>query len=148
MEDERMSTSIGAKTLGTSKYIPSGMLTESVKGRTYELRIGTEGVPEPEKALETLKAGLEERFDTEVVYGEVIDSVMLVQITGSPFAWGAILLFLPQILTAIGIVVTLISVYLIVSAVPTWVYALGAIGAVLVFVLPSLAPKLLPKGAE
>lgn len=143
-----MIVTLGTKKLGTTRYIPSGILTESVRGRTYELRIGTNGVPDHMKALEALKSGLEENFSTKVIYGDVIDSVIVIQMTGSPFVWGAILLFLPQILAGVGIIVSLITVYLVVSAVPTWAYALGAIGLVLIFGVPTILPKVLPEGVK
>lgn len=138
-----MMPTLGTKKLGTTKYIPSGMLTESVIGRTYELRIGTNGVPDPKVALEALKSGLEENFKTKVIYGEVHNSVILIQMTGSPFVWGAILMLLPQILAAVGIIVSLITVYMVVAAVPTWAYVLGAVGVTLLFVVPKVLPSVI-----
>lgn len=88
--------------------------------------------------MTTLKSELEANFSTKVRYGNVEGNVVILQITGSPFIWAALLAFLPQILTILGVVVGFITIYLFATSVPTWIYAIGAIAIVMVFVAPKL----------
>lgn len=115
-------------------YIPKGMLTESVIGQIYEIKINTRGVSDPAVVAATLKVKLKEKFNATLHYFSVDNNIITIQIEGSPFVWAALLLFLPQILLTIGIIVLFIVVYLLVSSVPSWVYAAGAVALGLVFI--------------
>lgn len=75
-------------------------------------------------------------------YGEVSDNKITIQISGSPFVWVALIAFLPQILSIVGVVIALISVYLLVSSIPNWVYGLGAVAIILLLVVPKILPKM------
>ena len=123
---------IGKRILGKTEYIPRAMLIESVPGQIYEVEIRTKGVSNPEQAISTLNVELPKKFNGLKVHWIGADgSVIKMQITGSPFAWAAFMLFLPSILTVIGIAVTLIAVYLVWTLVPPWVTALLIIGTIL-----------------
>ncbi len=135
----------GTKLLGKTMYIPRKMLTESVPGQIYHIDIKTKGVPNPEEAIRVLRTELPKKFPgLKVHWIEVHDPYIKLQITGSPFAWALLLMFLPQILALSGIVVLLIAVYLFMVTVPTWMYALLGLGAVLIFFGPSIAKAVTP----
>ena len=120
-------------------YIPKSMLTESVIGQTYELKIKTKGVKSPRYTAIVLQKSLKEKFNATLLYFEVTGDTITIQIEGSPFAWSLLLVFLPQILGILGIVVSLVAVYLLVSGVPSWVYGLGILGIILISFGPSIA---------
>ena len=124
---------VGKRVIGMKKYIPRAMLTESIPGSIYEIEIVTKGIPNPDEAIDVLRMELPKRFNLKVLWVGVENNVVRMQIIGSPFPWPALLAFLPEILLAIGIVVVLISVYLVFSHIPSWVYALLIIGSILTF---------------
>jgi len=121
--------------------IPKEVLTESVIGQIYELQIKTQGVTDPRAAAVALSKGLRERFGAELLYFEVDGDIITIQIEGSPFAWAALLVFLPEILVVVGVVILFILVYLITSAIPSWKYGLIAVALVLIFIGPGAVSK-------
>lgn len=140
-------TTYGTPIIKNAVRIPDDMLTESAAGSEYMIKIQTKGVSNPKETLDLLKSKLKEKFGVTVVYGEVANNNITLQIKSSvsiQFVWGAVLVFLPQILSIVGVVVALISVYLVVSSIPTWVYGLASIALVLLFALPKVLPKILP----
>jgi len=129
----------GTKTITELQYIPKDMLTDSVIGQKYELKIRTNGVPDPAATINLLATELPKQFfDLKVLWINVEGDTITIQISGSPFAWPALLLFLPTILAGVGVIIVLIGVYLMFSAVPGWVFALVIIGGVLIFVGPKI----------
>lgn len=120
-------------------YLPEDMRTTSVPGQIYELQMKTNGVSNPQEALLLLADELAEGFSATMLYFEVDGDVITVQMVGSPFAWGALLLFLPQILVGLGILVTMIAVYLVGSTIPSWVYGVVLVGSLLVALGPKMA---------
>lgn len=127
-----MVVEIGKRIVGKVEYIPRAMLIESVPGQLYEVEIRTKGVSDPEQAISALSHELPREFKGLKVHWIGVDgSVIKMQITGSPFAWAAFMLFLPALLTVIGIGVTLIAVYLVWTMVPPWVTAILIIGTIL-----------------
>lgn len=143
-----MSTNIytyGTKILKPAIQIPDEMLTESVIGSQYQLVIETDGVSNPEQALAIIRNRLNVLYNIKMYYGEVVDNKITVQISGSPFAWSAVLMFLPQILAVIGVVVGVITAYLLVSSIPTWVYGLSAVAILLILILPKIIPNIISK---
>lgn len=122
-------------------YMEKEMLTESVIGQIYELQLKTRGVSCPECAAATLSKKLKEKFGATLLYFEVDDDIMTIQIEGSPFSWNLLFVFLPEILVGLGIVVLFIMVYLVTSSIPSWQYGLGAIALTLIYLAPSMISK-------
>jgi len=120
-----------------TKYIPKAVLTESVPGSKYELTIKTYGVPDPEATINLLRTELPNKFfDLKVLYINIEGDTITMQLSGSPFLWMSLLLFLPTILGALGVIVVLISVYLMFAAVPSWIWATLIIGGILILAGP------------
>lgn len=127
-----MAIEVGIKAVGRTKYIPRAMLTESVPGQIYELEVRTEVIDNPELVIDALQSELPKEFkDLKVKWIRIDGSVVKMQIVGSPFAWSLLLAFIPSILTVVGVIVTLISVFLIWTTVPGWVTGLAVLGLVL-----------------
>lgn len=122
-------------------YMPKEILTESVIGQVYELQIKTRGVPDPRNTTIVLQKKLKEKFNATLLYFEVDDNVITMQIEGSPFAWSLLLVFLPEILVGLGIVVLFIMVYLVTSAIPSWKYGLTILALILIFLGPGAVSK-------
>jgi len=120
--------------------IPSEMLSESVVGKFYHLHIETTGIStEYEAKVATmLTEQLYQKFHADVVWIKIDNGVIDVQLQGSPFVWALLISFLPVILSGLAIVIVLTSVWGIVSNIPSWAWALLAVGGVLIFVGPSL----------
>lgn len=119
--------------------MPKEVLTTSVPGKVYHLTIKTKGVSNEKEVAKTLIAGLYEKFKAKVIWMRIKDDIIDIQLIGSPFAWLALLAWLPAILTALGIVMILISVYSVVSAIPGWAWALLAVGVGIIFFGPKVA---------
>ena len=127
------------KLVGTKLVeMPREVLTTSVPEKVYHLRIETQGIFNEEEVAEVLVKELYDRFKAKVVWIRIKDGVIDVQLIGSPFAWLALITFLPTILSILGIVVILISIYSVFSAVPMWAWALLAVGIGLI----TLGPKI------
>jgi hypothetical protein len=118
----------------------------ALPGELYQVEIQTSGVPDPQGALETLISELDNRFGAKTVYAYADSERILLQLYGSPFAWSALIPFLPLILGGIGIVVTFISVWFIFSGIPSWAWGLLAIGIVTLFLFPAILTWGKPKG--
>ena len=123
-------------------YMDKVMLTESVIGQVYELQLRTEGIETPEVAAAAVSRKLKEKFNATILYFEVDDDIITIQIEGSPFAWAQLLVFLPEILGVLGIVVLLIMVFLVGSTIPSWQYGLGAAALSLIFLAPNIISKM------
>jgi len=123
-------------------YMPKKVLTESVIGQIYELQVKTNGVPSPSSAAVVLQKKLKEKFNANLLYFEVDDDVVTIQIEGSPFAWSLLLVFLPEILVGLGITILFIMVYLVTSTIPSWQYGLGAVALALIFLGPGMVSKI------
>lgn len=122
-------------------YMPKEVLTESVIGQVYELQIKTNGVPSPSSVAAVLQKKLKEKFNANLLYFEVDDNVLTIQIEGSPFAWNLLLVFLPEILVGLGIAVLFIMVYLVTSTIPSWQFGLVAVALTLIFLGPGMVSK-------
>lgn len=123
-------------------YMEKAMLTESVIGQIYELQLKTEGVETPEVVAAVLSSKLKERFGATLLYFEVDDDIMTIQIEGSPFVWSQLLVFLPEILSVLGVAILFIMVYLVGSTIPSWQYGLGAAALTLLYLAPSIISKM------
>lgn len=122
--------------------IPIESLTTSVEGKHYHIRIETEGVIDEQKVADVLVNGLWSNFKAGVKYIRIDDRNIDIQLEGSPFEWAALLPWIPSILGAFGIVVTLIAVFGIISAIPRWAWATLTIGLVLLFFGPTIGRSL------
>lgn len=129
---------------GTLEAAPLSLLGESVPKRLYQIDIQTRGIPNPNLVADTLRRELWNKFGANVVWVEVGNDMIRIQLIGSPFIWAALLLFLPQILSALGVIVALIALYLLVTGIPIWVWGLGAIAIVLLLFGPSIAKMVTP----
>ena len=133
---------IGKRIRGSTRYIPETMLVEPSSGVIYELNIETSGISNPEKVMNTISQELPKKFKgLEVLWTRIDQSRIVVQIKASSvttYAWGAILLFLPQILSAIGVIITLVSVYLVWSSIPSSIFGLLITGIVMLFSVPKI----------
>ena len=129
----------GTKIKGGIQYIPRDMLSESVPGSIYQLKIQTRGVSDPARAINLLKTELPKKFPgLKVLWANVEGEMIYLQISGSPFLWQALLLFLPTLLGLIGIVIVLVAVYLVFAAVPGWVIGILLAGIGLIIFGPSI----------
>ncbi len=136
---------LGKKPEGKLEYIPREILTESVPGQLYEIHIRTQsllGRPDKETIASILVKELPKRFNgLSIHWIEVNDEMIKVAITGSPFAWAALFLVLPQILAVIGVTVIMIGVFLLWTHVPGYVIGIIVIGALLLYIAPKITWK-------
>jgi hypothetical protein len=139
----------GAKVAGAAIPIPIYALKETVPGVIYEIRIKT-NKPAPPQTMETIRTMFAQRLpQVKIHYIEVSDQNVTIQLEGSPIAWELILSLLPLIFTLLGLAIILIAVFSLISAVPSYVWALLIIGAITLFIVPGLIPKVkLPKKAK
>jgi len=119
----------GKKVVMTKEYLDKAV---SVKGSIYEIQMKTEpyDIGKGEEIVSLLTEKLYEEFNANVLYVELGGDYIILQIEGSPFSWAALLPFLPEILMAIGIIVTAISVLLVIQKAPWEVFGI-IIGLVL-----------------
>lgn len=125
----------------SGRFVPLSESELSVKmalpGELYQVEIQTEGVPNPQMALQTLISELN-RFGAKTVYAYADSERIVLQLQGSPFAWAALIPFLPMILSGIGIVVIFIAVWFIFAEIPSWAWGALAIGLVMLFLFPAI----------
>ena len=115
-------------------------LSIAPKGAMYDILISTSRMtPEQARqALETLVQRMHEEFGIETFYATASEDTILLEIKGSPFAWTALLMWLPSILALIGIAVIGISVWQIFASIPGWVWPVLIIGVGLIFFGPAI----------
>lgn len=118
--------------------IPKGLLTTSVSGKHYHLRIEISGVLGNEVELaRRLTNDLWEKFRAEVKYIRIDGNTIDIQLEGSPFAWAVLIPWLPAIFTLFGITLIGIAIYTVFTAIPGWAWAALAIGIVFLLLAPS-----------
>jgi len=110
---------------------------ETEKGKYYELHIDTDGIPNPRNAIEKLIAGLRTQ-GVETVWASADANRINIQVAGSPMAWAVLIPLIPTILSVVGVVVTLVAVYMIFGGIPSWAFGLLAVGLLLILVVPTL----------
>ena len=115
------------------------------KGKFYEIHIDTDGIPDPSRAVDTLIAGLRAQ-GVETVWASADAKNIKIQIAGSPMAWATLVLLMPTILSIMGVIATVVAVYMITSGIPGWALGLLAIGLMFLFVVPAVIklPPILP----
>ena len=112
-------------------------------GRIYDLQLHVEGLTDPQRAIELLITQLNERYPKlavtwisacdidQTIELQVVPVEEKVTLTGESLVVGSLLLFLPQILALLGILVVGISVWQMVAAIPWWAWALLGTGVFL-----------------
>ena len=139
--------SVGQKMFGYMQ--PISQLTLSTggteKGKFYEIHIDTDGIPDPSRAVDTLIEGLR-RQGVETVWVSADAKNIKIQIAGSPMAWATLVLLMPTILSVIGVIASVVAVYMIIYGVPGWAWGLLAVGLMFLFVVPAVIklPPILP----
>jgi len=139
--------SVGQKMLGSRQ--PLSQLTLSTggteKGKFYEIHLETDGITDTRGAVNTLIAGLKNQ-GVETVWASADATKMQIQIAGSPIAWATLITLLPTILSVIGVIATVVAVYMIFTGIPGWAWGLLAVGLLFISVIPAILklPPLLP----
>jgi len=114
-------------------------LTVSIPGALYEIEVKTSPVT-AEKAnqlLNKIREELEARA-IKVLSIQVSADTTKIQVKGSPFTWAEILALLPTIFAVLGITILIIAVYMLIAAIPSWVWATIAIAALLLYFTPTI----------
>lgn len=134
--------SVGQKRPGSLQPLSQLALSTGAteKGKFYEIHIDTDGIPDPNKTINAIVAGLRNQ-GVETVWASTDARKIRLQIAGSPTSWLTILGLLPQILSLMGIAVILLSVYLLVATIPGWIWGLLAVGVMVVTIVPAFLPK-------
>jgi len=125
---------IGTRLVEMSKEV----LTDSVPGKVYHLTIETKGIANEEEVAKTLVTELYNKFKAQVIWIRIENGVIDLQTIGSPFAWLALLAWLPTILAMLGIVMILVSIYSVIAAIPGWAWALLAVGVAMILFGPKI----------
>jgi len=131
--------SVGQKILGGLMALDTATLSfgETVKGKFYEIHIDTDGIPDPSRAVNALIEGLRNQ-GVETVWASSDAKRITLQIAGSPMTWAVFMTLVPTILSLVGVLVTLIAVYMIISDIPGWAWGILAIGFLFLTVVPTL----------
>lgn len=120
--------------------IPSIMLTESVPGKMYALHIKVSGQATDEIELaKSLITGLYSKFKAKITYMAILSDHIEIQLEGSPFAWTAVAVYLPSILTVFGLVMIGIAIFTVFASIPSWAWGLLLVGTVIIVATPSVA---------
>ncbi len=117
-------------------------LGESVPGKVYHLTLETKGVANEEVVAETLVRELYDRFGAKVVWIQVIDNTIEMQLVGSPFSWIGLIAAIPSILVIVGLALILWAVYVVMTEVPGWTWAILTIGIGLIILSPTIDESL------
>lgn len=88
------------------------------------------------KALTTLENEVAKQFNAKVIYSIASEREIYLMIKGSPFLWSAFLAWLPTILSLLGITLAGVSIWQVISIVPSWVWATLIISGFLIFISP------------
>jgi hypothetical protein len=126
------------------KYLPQETLTESVKGKCYHIHMETQGIrPEDEvKVAKRLVDELYAKFKADVVWIRIENGIIDMQLYGSPFVWALLIAFLPTLLVLLGIVLLFASIWSVISNIPSWAWALLAVGVGMIFFAPVIGKTL------
>jgi hypothetical protein len=126
------------------RYIPENRLTESIKGKYYHLCIETGGISESQEVIvaKALVDQLYKKFHADVVWMRIENGTIDMQLMGSPFIWTLLLGFIPSLLLVLAIIFVSTGVWSVVSSIPSWAWALLAVGGILIFVGPKIGKSL------
>lgn len=139
-----VSTTAGVYSVG--QKIPGGLMAldistlsfgETVKGKFYEIHIDTDGIPDPSRAVTALTEGLRNQ-GVQTIWASSDGKRITIQIAGSPMAWSVFMTLVPTILSVIGVIVTIIAVYMIISDIPGWAWGMLVVGFLFLTLIPTL----------
>ena len=125
--------------------MPQQYMTESIRGRIYDLHIETSGIKDERGAALMLALELERRFKAKVIWIRVENGVIETQIIGSPFAWAPLIAALPAILGLLGIIMILVSIFTVLASIPPWAWATLATGVALLLLGPTIGKMVTSK---
>jgi hypothetical protein len=122
----------------TFKPVEISQLVVARKGDIFLLKLDVDRLDEnkAKRALETLSKEMARNFGIRTIFARATENEIHLMIMGSPFAWAALLLWLPTILGLLGIVLFAISVWEAIVSVPSWVWALLIISGGLILFGP------------
>lgn len=136
-----MMASYGTRRLGALRPLTEDIGLEA--GKTYQINLQVEGLTDSEGAIDYILSRMAEGYPSLAVTwiqaserAQTIDIQFVsldqtARLSGQTMAIGSILLFLPQILTLLGIVVVALSAWTMVAAIPWWAWALLGTGVFL-----------------
>ncbi|GAI83790.1 unnamed protein product [marine sediment metagenome] len=140
---------LGKRIEGDLIYIPNKMLSESTIGQIYEVHVRTQGLlglggASKENIANIIVKELPKRVPgLKLKWILIEDTLIKIQLEGSPFAWALFLTILPAILRLVGVAVVLIGIYLVWTRIPGWTLGLIVTGILLFYMTPKLGPTLL-----
>jgi hypothetical protein len=119
--------------------------TVAPKGSLYEIQLITSPLTPTQatQAIEKLTTEMKTQFGITTLYSIAAENEILMLIKGSPFAWAALLPWLPTILALLGITLVGVSAWQILIGIPTWLWALLIIGGALIVIGPSIGEFIL-----
>jgi hypothetical protein len=125
--------------------VPMQNLKVAPKGSVYYLKLDVSTLTQDKavEALNKLTSEMQSKFGIKTIYGKAEPNTIHLIIMGSPFAWLALLAWLPVILGLLGIVLFGISVWQAIAAIPSWVFATLIIGGALILVGPAIGDLIL-----
>lgn len=107
---------VGRRVSGRRVKLVNAADKVSKVGEIYELHIKTDKPVNDVAALLAfgkLHKGLNDLFNAKLLYLENKGNDMIMDISGSPFGWFDLLVWLPEILMTVGVIVLAISVYIV-----------------------------------
>jgi hypothetical protein len=125
--------------------VDASQLAVARRGDIFALKLDVSRLDEQKarRALEELSRGMAERFGIRTIFARATENEIHLVIMGSPFAWSALLLWLPTILGLLGIVLFAVSVWQAVVSIPSWVWALLIISGGLILFGPAIGEWIL-----
>lgn len=134
----------GKRVTGTYYVIPFERLVETIPGWTYEIHIVTDK-PAPPNTIDIFRTEFANRLpEVKLLWIHVEGNRIKLQLQGSPIPWTTILALISWILPLLGLTLILISVWAVISAVPSWAWATLAVGVALILLAPSITTMLKP----
>lgn len=135
--------------LGTKKgtillEMPSYTLTDTVPGKVYNLKAEVQGsVTDPEALFNTLSTELYEKQKVKLLYLSTDNGVINMQVEAiSASAWAGVIAVLPSIFTIFGLIIVSIAVFSVLYSIPSWAWALLAVGGLLIVISPRIGKAL------
>lgn len=136
---ERFLLTYGTRRVGALIPIPKEMLHETIPGAIYEVEIQTEGIPDPNLALNHILKELPRYIpEIKIYWIGITGKTIRIQLSASPVLWSVLILILPLILSAIGIAAILIGVFLLAGGPGLWILLLLAAGLFLTLIAPKI----------
>ena len=133
---------LGEPVRGEEIYIPKEILSESVPGAYYRIKIKTKPITRVgfDAVAKTLWTELPRKIEgLKVRYVKVEWNRITIDVEGSPFPWSLVLIALPEILQAIGVILLVVGIYLVWTHVPGYVIGILAVGGMLLYFAPKIA---------